>query len=226
MGLFGAISVFFGSVSGFIEIVLQALNLHPTLFQFLSFVLVIVGVLLLGMALTLAKRKQDKQVLTKTAPFHRVDDFDATVEKKVYEMGQSIFFKARFSGLLRAGYFDTVLVAPDGKFYYVWDPQTLLSPRHLQGGELHGEIPDYHARWSTPILETSPFGEYTAHIGVYDCLPISDWFTEVRVRFWLSWAIRKVVKKDVRVLAAPRRPCVDERTVRFTIVKRLQDVQA
>src|SRR5436309_10951663 len=68
-----------------------------------------------------------------------------------------------------------------------------------------------------------PLGEYTANIGIYDCLPTLDWFTEVRVRFWLNWAIRKVVKKDVRVLAAPRRPCIAEKTVRFSIVKRLED---
>jgi hypothetical protein len=178
------------------------------------------------MALRLAKGKPGNQILANLAPFYRVDNFDATVEKKVYEMGQSIFFKASFSGLLRAGYFDTVLVAPNDMFHYVWDTQTLLSPRHLQGGELHGEVRDYHARWSTAILETAPLGEYTAHIGVYDCLPMSDWFTEVRVRFWLNWAIRKVVKKNVRVLAAPRRPCIAEKTVRFCIVKHLEDGQA
>lgn len=225
LALFGTISIFFGSVSGFIEIVLQTLDLHPTLFQFLSFVLVIVGVLLLGSALTLAKREPDKQVLTNLAPFYRLDKFDATVERQVYEIGQSIFFEASFSGLLRAGYFDTVLVAPNGVFHYVWDPQTLLSTKHLQGGELHGEIQGYDARWSTPILDTAPLGEYTAHIGIYDCLPMSDWFTEARVRFWLNWAIRKLLKKNVRVLATPRRPCIAEKTVRFFVVKRLQDGQ-
>ena len=165
------------------------------------------------------QKPQTSQLL----PFYRSDKFDAQTDKDRYELEQEIFFTATFTGKLRAGYFESVLVAPDNKVHRVSDPQTFQ--KYRQRGLLRGEIPDAYSRWSTRVPIDCPLGEFTAHIGVYDSPP-AGWFMETRLRGLLYWAIRRFLHKSLGILAPPPRPCVDQKTVRFSIVKRLEDGQA
>ena len=223
LAIFSAISTFFGGVTGFADLVQQALNLHPTLFQSISFVLFVGGSIGLVTVATLLVRKPGQS--PEFVQCSRVDSFTARIDKEEYELEQEIFFMTTFAGKLRAGYFESVLVAPDNKVHRVSDPQTLHFPKHRQRGLLQGEIQNASSRWSTRAPIDCPLGEFTAHIGVYDS-PALDWFTETRLRGLLYWGIRKFLHKSIGILAPPPKPCLDQRTMRFHVVKRLEDDQA
>jgi len=212
----------FGSILTFVQSVQQLLNVQLTAFQLVQVSLLFIGIL--GLAITLRNALQKPQT-SQLLPFYRSDKFDAHTDKDRYELEQEIFFEATFTGKLRAGYFESVLVAPDNKVHHVSDPQTLQFPKHRQRGLLQGEIRDVCSRWSTRVPIDCPLGEFTTHIGVYDSLPV-DWFTEARLRGLLYWAVRKFLHKSIGILAPRPKPCVDQKTVRFSIVKRLEDGQA
>jgi hypothetical protein len=212
----------FGSILTFVQSIQQLLNVQLTAFQLVQVSLLVIGIL--GLAITLRNALQKPQT-SQLLPFYRSDKFDAQTDKDRYELEQEIFFTATFTGKLRAGYFESVLVAPDNKVHRVSDPQTLQFSKHRQRGLLQGEIPDACSRWSTRVPIDCPLGEFTAHIGVYDSPPL-DWFTETGLRGLLYWAVRRFLHKRLGMLAPPPRPCVDQKTVRFSIVKRLEDGQA
>ena len=217
--VFFAILAFFGSYLSFIQSVQEALSIHLTLTQALALGLLVVGVLGL---VVMARNSLHKSSLANFRPLYRSDKFNAQTDKDRYELEQEIFFTATFTGKVQAGYFESVLVAPDNKVHRVSDPQTL--PKHRQRGLLQGEIPNASSRWSTRVPIDCPLGEFTAHIGIYDSLPM-DWLTETRLRGLLYWAIRRLLHKSIGKLAPAPRPCVDQKTVRFSVVKRLSPLQ-
>ena len=225
MAIFSAISTFFGGITGFLDVVQRVLNIHPTIFQFISFVLFVSGAIgLVTVALLIARRPKKEEDLLVS----RCDTFEARTDKKQYEIGQVVFFIVDFKGKLKAGFYDTMLVRPDDKEEWVWDPKTFRYAPHLQTGELRGEYDHHGWRWGWPILIDRPPGEYTAHIGVYDSYK-HPWAVQARIRLRTNWLLRRVWRRLLKTaesqLAVPIYPPIAQKTVRFTVVKRLTVIQ-
>lgn len=218
--IFSAISTFFGGVTGFLDLVQQVLNIHPTLFQSISFVLFIGGTIGLVTVAILIIRKP-RQV-SGFVQYSRLDSFNARIDREQYEPEQIVTFSMDFKGKLRAGYYEAVIMRPDRTKEYWWDKQTLHFPRMLQAGELRGDFEQKNYPWTWEISINHPEGEYTAHVGVYDCYP-EDRITYIRLLFRYNWFFRKIFKKDARFLDALPRPAIAQKTLGFKVARRLPD---
>jgi len=112
--------------------------------------------------------------------FRRISFEAEIVDKKEFEVGETVFFKVRFRGNLKNGFFDTMIKAPEGKHLpdgsdhiWCWDRETLPDSYPNTPGKLHGFVVKA-STWGWPIPLEYPTGEYTLYIRVYDHLGVGN----------------------------------------------------
>jgi len=218
---FGIIAIF-GSFLGLFQVVQDFLAFRLGNAQFSVPQLVLVGIGIAGLVIVLldAKGKAPSKSDAPDPRYSRQDLFEARINKRQFEVGEAIFFTARFKGRLRYGYYFAPIGRPDGIWISGWDIQTLPHPTHEGKGTLRGEVNNPEHVWSWPISLDSPPGEYLAYIRVHDHYPL-DWWTALR-----AWYLRNLTglrpggqKKDRALIAKPHRPVVAEKSVSFTVRK-------
>jgi len=109
--------------------------------------------------------------------FSKGNTFEAEIlNKKEFELGETVFFHVKFKGELKYGFFDSMIKAPLGKLLpdgedHTWSrsPETLADMDYQSLGKLHGKKL-HESTWSWPIPLNFPTGEYTIFIRVYDHL--------------------------------------------------------
>ncbi|MGI0016230.1 MAG: hypothetical protein ACREBU_22650, partial [Nitrososphaera sp.] len=91
------------------------------------------------------------------------------LHKKTFALGERVFFRAHFVGLLRSGFFDAYVLGPQNVSAWKWAADTLSDDRPSTPGSLRGFV-DYETTWHWDIPTDFPEGKYHIYLRVYDHL--------------------------------------------------------